>query len=525
MAPPRRDGARLARPRARRDRRARSSARCSPRSSPPSPRARSSRPSSAVTARARAAGRGSSSRSARRSPPRRRPGRARRPRPAPWPSPCCSSSGPRRRTRPGRRSWRACRSASPSRSSPRRWPSRSCSSAPSSSGGGARACSSSLGPPRALWWHSRSRRRLRPPWARRHRARLALLVSPAKGALVFAPVALVGLVGLLRALRAPARRLWDQPGPSRLLPVACGLAVVAHFASLAVAGGWATGDFWGPRWLAPAWPLLLLFLPEGFALLRTGASLLALVSVAVQALGAFTYDGRWDRLHRGPAGELGAVAWDLESSPIALQARERVARLARPGLEGRRLVQRERVVAPSGASGSFVSFAKLPVRPTGVEATMSGGATRGRRARRGGPARARRPRATASRSACPRAPDRGGWSCGSPGGARASLGLGESGLARGAAVARPRRLGVLPPAPPVPLPGVGRRRPARRPALGRPGRARVGGSRPPDRARERPPAVALSRRGAPVTLSAAAPPRRPTSAWCAGPRSSRGPAP
>ena len=200
----------------------------------------------------------------------------------------------------------------------------------------------------------------------------ALLVSPAKGALVFAPVALVGLAGLLRALRPPARRLWDQPGPSRLLPVACGLAVVAHFASIAVAGSWATGDFWGPRWLAPAWPLLLLFLPEGFALLKTGASLLALVSVAVQALGAFTYDGRWDRLHRGPAGELGAVAWDLERSPIALQARERVARLARPGLEGRRLVQRERVVAPSGASGSFVSFAKLPVRPTGVEATMSG---------------------------------------------------------------------------------------------------------------------------------------------------------
>ena len=94
--------------------------------------------------------------------------------------------------------------------------------------------------------------------------------------------------------------------------------------------------------------------------------------MAVQALGAFTYDGRWDRLHRGPAGELGRVRLGPREKPIALQARERVARLARPGLEGRRLVQRERVVAPSGASGSFVSFAKLPVRPTGVEATMSG---------------------------------------------------------------------------------------------------------------------------------------------------------
>ncbi len=198
-----------------------------------------------------------------------------------------------------------------------------------------------------------------------------LLASPAKGALVFAPVALVGIAGLLRALRTPARRLWDQPQPGRLLPIACGLAAVAHFAWLAVAGGWAAGDFWGPRWVAPAWPLLLLFVPEGFTVLKVGASLLALVSVAVQALGAVTYDGRWDRLHRGPTGELGAVAWDVYRSPIAFQARERVARVAVPGVEGRRLVVRERVVAPSGASGSFLSFARERPAPAGVDATMS----------------------------------------------------------------------------------------------------------------------------------------------------------
>jgi hypothetical protein len=199
----------------------------------------------------------------------------------------------------------------------------------------------------------------------------ALAVSPAKGALVFAPVALVGLAGLLRALRTPARRLWDQPGPGRLLPAACGIAAAAHFTMVAASGSWASGEFWGPRWVAPAWPLLLLFLPEGFALLRTVASLLALVSVAVQAVGAFAYDGRWDRLHRGPAGELGSAAWDVRRSPIAHEARERGLRLAWPGLEGRRLVQRERVVGPSGATGSFVSFAKPPFRPTGVDATIS----------------------------------------------------------------------------------------------------------------------------------------------------------
>jgi len=199
----------------------------------------------------------------------------------------------------------------------------------------------------------------------------ALVVSPAKGALVFAPVALVGIAGLVRALRAPARRLWDQPLPGRFLPVACGLAAVAHFASLAFAGGWATGDFWGPRWVAPAWPLLLVFLPEGFAILKAGASLLTLASVAVQVLGAVTYDGRWDRLYGSREDALDKVAWDIQRSPIAFQMRERVARVARAGLEGRRLVVRERVLVPRSGSGSFVSFGKTPPAPTGVDRTIS----------------------------------------------------------------------------------------------------------------------------------------------------------
>ena len=264
----------------------------------------------------------------------------------------------------------------------------------------------------------------------------ALLVSPAKGAFVFAPVALVGLAGLLRALLTPSRRLSDQPQPGRLFPIACGLAVAAHLAWLAGTGAWAAGDFWGPRWVAPAWPLLLLFLPEGFALLKVGASLLAVVSVAVQALGAFTYDGRWDRLYRGPEGGLGAMTWDLEKSPIALQARERVAHLARPGLEGRRLVQRERVLAPAGASGSFVSFAKTPARPTGVDATMSAVRLEGG-ARVTAARLSCRPRATAWRSAFPRGPGRGASSCGSPAAARAPSASARAAAAgsRGGAIA------------------------------------------------------------------------------------------
>jgi hypothetical protein len=201
---------------------------------------------------------------------------------------------------------------------------------------------------------------------------IVLLASPAKGAFVFAPVALVGVAGLVRALRRPARRFWDQPQTGRFLPVACGLAALAHFAWLGITGSWAAGDFWGPRWVSPAWPLLLAFLPEGFAVLKLLASLLAFASLGIQALGAVTYDGRWDRLYRGRAGDVGAAAWDFRHSPIPFQATERVARVARPGVEGGRLVMHERVLAPEGAAGSFLSFARTPVAPAGVERTMSG---------------------------------------------------------------------------------------------------------------------------------------------------------
>jgi Dolichyl-phosphate-mannose-protein mannosyltransferase len=200
---------------------------------------------------------------------------------------------------------------------------------------------------------------------------LALLVSPAKGAFVFAPVALVGLAGALRALRPLATyRAWDRPSPGRWLPAACLSGAVAHFAAVAFAGGWADGVFWGPRLVAPAWPLLLLFFPGGLALLKMLGTLLALVSLGVQAIGALAYDGRWDRLHRSPSGTLGASVWSIDESPIVFQVKERVMRLSLPAWENGHLVVRERVVTPSGATGSFVSFAKQPVAPTGADATM-----------------------------------------------------------------------------------------------------------------------------------------------------------
>ena len=201
---------------------------------------------------------------------------------------------------------------------------------------------------------------------------LALVASPAKGLFVFVPAAIVGLVGLVRSLRAPKHRMWDQAPPSRLLPLACLLAAVAHVAWLAAAGGWNEGPFWGPRLLAPAWPLLLLYLPEGFAALRTAASLLVLASIGVQAIGLVSYDGRWDKVNAARAASRPESAWDFGNGPIAFHARERVARVAVPALEGRRLTSHERTFAPSGHAGSFVSFAKVPPAPTGADQTFDG---------------------------------------------------------------------------------------------------------------------------------------------------------
>lgn len=195
---------------------------------------------------------------------------------------------------------------------------------------------------------------------------LALLVSPARGALVFAPVAFVALAGIGRVLRpAPSAHRWDQEAHAPWLPLAGASAALAHIVFVLLAGDGNTGPFWGPRGLAPAWPPLLLLLPEGFGLLRFGGVVIAALSVAVQALGAFGYDGRWDRLYGGDAH-----TWDVSRSPIVFQVRERVVRPALPAVEDRRLIVREHPLVLGGPSGSFVSFSADRLAVTGADATL-----------------------------------------------------------------------------------------------------------------------------------------------------------
>ena len=93
--------------------------------------------------------------------------------------------------------------------------------------------------------------------------------------------------------------------------------------------------------------------------------MIAALSVAVQALGAFAYDGRWDRLHGGETR-----AWDVSRSPIVFQLRERVVRPAIPAVENGHLVVREHPLVLGGPSGSVVSFSADGLTVTGADATV-----------------------------------------------------------------------------------------------------------------------------------------------------------
>jgi hypothetical protein len=179
----------------------------------------------------------------------------------------------------------------------------------------------------------------------------ALWGSPAAGLLVFAPVVIVALVGLASALRS------EEVG----LAAACAAAVLAH--GLLIAARPLFGETWGPRDWTDAMPLCLLFLPEGLDRLRSAGTVLALLSVAVQALGAFTYDGRWERRFAATPDQRMAVAWDAPKSPIPFALGERVWITALPQVhEGRVRIAEHRIVlrAPEGARIS-ASLSRLVV--------------------------------------------------------------------------------------------------------------------------------------------------------------------
>lgn len=216
----------------------------------------------------------------------------------------------------------------------------------------------------AIWAPTGPALRFDDTWAPRL---AAVWVSPVAGILVFAPgvlVALVGLASMLRREEAP-------------LAAGCALAFVAH--GLAVAAQPMPGGTWGPREWTDAMPLAILFLPEGLDRLKSAGIALCLLSVAIQALGAFTYDGRWDRLFAPTPEKREAALWDAARSPIPFQVRERVGILALPLVhEGKFRIAEYRIVlgAPEG-SRITAGPSRLLVDgadPTFGEAHLLGGA-------------------------------------------------------------------------------------------------------------------------------------------------------
>ena len=138
---------------------------------------------------------------------------------------------------------------------------------------------------------------------------LAFFFSPSRGVVAFSPAAMVAGLGVARALRAPRR----------FLPLTLLSGFLAQAVLLAFVGDVETGRTWGTLLLTSAWPALFYFLPEGLAGFRLLGVLIVIASIAVQALGAFTYDQRWDRLYRTSADRIPeAVLWDPARSPVAL---------------------------------------------------------------------------------------------------------------------------------------------------------------------------------------------------------------
>jgi hypothetical protein len=145
-----------------------------------------------------------------------------------------------------------------------------------------------------------------------------LLVSPARGLLVFSPFLVFIPVGLIQRLRVPS---------SRGLAVALSFAAAAQFI-LYSQSDWRAGVSWGPRWLTDLLPILVWMLapsplvqrPVARGLLRlvmTAAMTAAMAtSVGVQTIGAFWYTGASDaRIFAGnPASMSGA--WNPRNVPF-----------------------------------------------------------------------------------------------------------------------------------------------------------------------------------------------------------------
>lgn len=147
-----------------------------------------------------------------------------------------------------------------------------------------------------------------------------LLVSPARGLLVFTPFLVFVPVGLIQRLRAPS---------SRVLAVALSFAAAAQLLVYSQTD-WRAGVSWGPRYLTDLLPILLWMLaPAPLVLRPVTRGLLVLTmaaSVVVQIIGAFWYTSTSDELiYAGNPASMRA-AWNPGNAPFLTELRHPRAR-------------------------------------------------------------------------------------------------------------------------------------------------------------------------------------------------------
>jgi hypothetical protein len=170
----------------------------------------------------------------------------------------------------------------------------------------------------------------------------------------------VAVAGVVRALR------YDE----RALAATCGAAAIAHWLLLGRWAEWHGGESWGPRMMTDALPLLFLFLPDGYDLAPRITVVLGIVSVAVQALGAFAYDYRWERLRQRPVAAVHPELWDMAHAPVPYYAARRLVLLALPRVDDGKVEIREYPIVVGGARGSRVTFAGEGLRVDGSDETL-----------------------------------------------------------------------------------------------------------------------------------------------------------
>lgn len=138
-----------------------------------------------------------------------------------------------------------------------------------------------------------------------------LLISPGKGLFVFSPFLLFLPFFALRAIRAPSTRVLT------LLLLVAVVAQIVFYATTEWRGGWS----YGPRFLTDLLPLAVWMLAPVLSslgqLLRTLFLIACLLSIGVQVVGAFVYQGLSDpALTASPE-----AVWEPGNAPFVVEPR------------------------------------------------------------------------------------------------------------------------------------------------------------------------------------------------------------